>query len=319
MSIKVGLAGDLMIGRLVNDQLLHKKEHLIWGDLLPLLQSTDLNFINLEVALTHSEQSVPKVFNFKSDPANVRQLTLGNIHAVNLANNHVLDFDVEGLLETLSTLDSASILHVGAGKDLQEAEKPLILQKGGVTFGILGYTDNEPSWIAGKGKPGIYYISAKEVDKVINAVSRVRDKVDILIASQHFGPNMVERPSREFITFAHTLIDHGVDIIHSHSAHIFQGVEKYKKGLILYDTGDFVDDYYVDPDLRNDCSFFFVVDLDKSGLKKLHLYPVLISGFQVHLATGTNKLKTMARMKLLSSEFGTHFEEDASGLLLTLS
>ena len=84
---------------------------------------------------------------------------------------------------------------------------------------------------------------------------------------------MRERPPQEFIDFAHALIDLGVDLIHGHSAHIFQGVEVYKGKIILYDTGDFIDDYAVDPYLRNDRSFLFLIECSHKRIQRLTLLP----------------------------------------------
>lgn len=74
MMITLGLAGDVMIGRLVNDQLKSVPPAYVWGNLLSNLHSTDFNLINLETTLTTSHKTVPKVFNFKSDPQNVNAL-----------------------------------------------------------------------------------------------------------------------------------------------------------------------------------------------------------------------------------------------------
>jgi poly-gamma-glutamate synthesis protein (capsule biosynthesis protein) len=119
---------------------------------------------------------------------------------------------------------------------------------------------------------------------------------------------MVERPEKKFIEFAHALIDRGVDIVHGHSAHIFQGVEIYKKKLILYDTGDFIDDYYVDPVLRNDRSFLFIVQCAKQKICNLRLIPVIIDNFQVNRAKDADALPAMKRMEMLSKERGTQLE-----------
>ena len=91
-SITIGLAGDVMIGRLVDEYLYKAEPSYIWGDFLPILKSTDINLINLEAALTNETKKVAKVFNFKSDPTHVASLLEGPIHIVNLANNHVLDY-----------------------------------------------------------------------------------------------------------------------------------------------------------------------------------------------------------------------------------
>lgn len=303
-SIKIGIAGDVMIGRLVNECLAREEPAYIWGDTLPLIKSNDLNLVNLEAALTLCTDAVPKTFNFKSDPKNVAVLSEGAIDVVNLANNHVLDYGLKGFLDTLDTLDAAGIQHVGAGKNLAEARRPVTLTKKGINIGILGYTDNEPSWKASDKHPGTRYISVGDLETVVEDIRKIRGSVDLVIVTIHWGPNMRERPSKHFIQFAHQLIHHGVDIIHGHSAHIFQGVEIYQGKLILYDTGDFVDDYYVDPFLRNDRSFFFQIEANKQGALSLKLTPVLISNFQVNLATGKDATETLERMRNLSADLG---------------
>jgi len=299
--VTIGLTGDVMIGRLVNTFLDAAPVESIWGDLLPELLKTDFTLINLEAALTTCDRMVPKVFNFKADPQKVAALTKARIDVVNLANNHVLDYSEEGLIETLETLDGAKILHVGAGKNREEARKPVILSRKGVRVGIVGYTDNEPSWKAREAKPGVHYIEVGDLKTVLEDIRPLRDQVDVLIVTMHWGPNMQERPSSDFIDFAHALIDNGVDIFHGHSAHIFQGYEEYHGGLVLYDTGDFVDDYYVDPLLRNDRSFLFLVQASKDGYQKLDLIPVIIKDFCVHLAKGKEADAIHARMRYLTA------------------
>lgn len=314
----IGLMGDVMIGRLVNEQLDEVPTTYIWGDLLPILKSHDLNLINLEAALTTSSRLVPKVFNFKADPKKVQALVDASIHVVNLANNHVLDYSEEGLLETLQTLDQAGIQHVGAGRNLKEASHPVIVARQGITVGILGCTDNEPTWLATKTRPGTKYLEVGDLDAIRKDILDLRPRVDILILSIHWGPNMRERPSRQFVQFAHDLIDLGVDLIHGHSAHIFQGVEVYKGKFILYDTGDFIDDYYVDPYLRNDRSFLFQVRCSKKGIQSLELLPALIQNFRVNQAKGQEVQKILQQMQKLSQEMNTSFDNKDGKLILNI-
>ena len=101
-----------------------------------------------------------------------------------------------------------------------------------------------------------------------------------------------------------------MSVLHGHSAHIFQGVEVYQNKLILYDTGDFVDDYYVDPFLRNDYSFLFIVEADKTGIRSLRMTPTRIMNFQVNCAKGKDAQKIKNRMKQLSAEFKTVLLEE---------
>ena len=314
-TIVIGLTGDVMIGRMVERKLSHEVPSYVWGDTLPLLLSTDMNLINLEAALTRSEEEVPKTFNFKARPERVEALSLASVDVVNLANNHILDYSVPGLLETLKVLDNAGIRHVGAGRDAQEAAAPAVIEIRGVKIGILGFTDNEPSWVAGAKTPGTNYIpiDRKGISKAEAAVRLLRPQVDCVICTIHWGPNMRKEPPKYFRDFAHRLIDAGVDIFHGHSSHIFQGVEIYRGKVIFYDTGDFIDDYYVDPLLRNDRSFFFTVEAAKERLLSIRLTPTRIGNCQVNLATGTDKAAILAQMKDLSAAFGTILIEDEEG------
>ena len=310
--ITIGLAGDVMIGRGVDAAISNKGYVYPWGDVLPLLRNMDINIINLEAALTHSDKRVFKTFNFKATPDKIKTLTEASITAVNLANNHILDFSEEGLAETIQALDGANIKHVGAGMNEEEAQKPVLLSKKDIRIGILGFTDNEARWKAGAFSSGTNYISIyskEDCNKALIAIANLRKETDFVIVSIHWGPNMNQEPDRHFIDFAHSMIDQGADIIHGHSAHNFQGIEVYNHKLILYDTGDFVDDYAVDPIFKNDHSFFFKVTLSRERIEKLELIPVLISNYQANLATAKDFKWCIDRMQYLSAKFGTKMSD----------
>lgn len=318
-SMLLGLAGDVMLGRLVNEVTSRHGYQYPWGNVIDLLKSTDLNLINLETTLTHSHFKVPKVFNFKATPDKVQCLIEANINIVNIANNHILDFSKQGLTETIATLDKAGIFHIGAGKNIASAQAPVIIQKEGLNLGFIGCTDNEPGWLAGSQQPGTHYVNIEDPNHrqaFLDYIIRVRQEnsLDFLIVSLHWGPNQREIPSQEFQQFAHAMIKAGADIIHGHSAHVTQGVELYQNKLILYDTGDFVDDYMVGPHLRNDQSFLFLIEITKQGLQKLSLVPVMISDCQVNLAGASDYREMVTRMQVLSNQFGTRLIESQGRL-----
>jgi len=315
-SMIIGFAGDTMLGRLVNETISMTNYNYPWGNVLLLLKENDLNVINLETTLTRSKKKVPKVFNFKADPDKVQTLVNGRIDVVNLANNHSLDFSEEGLIETINTLDKHNIKHVGAGPNEAKAKEAVIITKNNIRIGIIGYTDNEPGWQAEKNKAGSNYIRVGDIEEVKQDAKKVRSKVNLLIVSIHWGPNKRQRPTQDFIDFAHQMIDCGIDIIHGHSAHIFQGIEIYKNKIIMYDTGDFVDDYMVYPILRNDQSFLFKITADKSGPQSIELIPVIINNMQVNVATGEMAKNILNKMKKLSEEFQTKVKiENERGLI----
>lgn len=304
----IGLTGDVMIGRSVDPVISREGYLYVWGNMLPLLRSTNMNIVNLETTLTRSEKEVPKVFHFKAAPDKVKTLTEAHIGFVNLANNHILDYSEEGLIETLQVLQNAGIQSAGAGMNEEEAGRPSFIEKNNFRVGLLGFTDNEPAWSAGLNKSGINYIDIsvkKHRQKALEAIEKAGKEADIVIVSIHWGPNMQEEPPDEFIAFAHDMIEKGADIIHGHSAHIFQGVEVYHNKLVLYDTGDFVDDYVVDPVLKNNHSFLFLAEVTRKGIERLQLIPALINNYQVNRATGKSYEWSIKRIQQLSGRFGT--------------
>jgi poly-gamma-glutamate capsule biosynthesis protein CapA/YwtB (metallophosphatase superfamily) len=323
----VALVGDVMLGRGVNAALRTLRPEQPWGDVLPLLVSADLRIINLECALTDHEQPwmrTPKVFHFRADYSAIEVLRAARVDCCSLANNHTLDFEERGLLDTLEHLKAASIQYAGAGLDREEAARPALLTARSdrpSRVAMVACTDNEPPFAAGSDRPGTNYLPVSLAPEVLHrveaTVTAVREAgAETVVFSNHWGPNMVQRPSVLFRQFAHAVIDRGADIYYGHSAHIFQGVEIYRSKPILYDTGDFIDDYMVDPRLRNDRSFLFKISLEGGEFRRLELSPVTLPYARVQLAKGSEQEAILDRMERLSGEMGTAFVRREGRLVL---
>lgn len=309
--------GDIMLGRLVNEELKVRPPEYPWGDTLPLFWDADFRMANLECVISDRGapwSATPKVFHFRSDSKNVGVLKASRLNAVSLANNHTLDFGYEALFEMLNILAQHGIAHTGAGKNADEASRPAVIEQKGAMVGIVAFTDNEPGWEATGEQPGVFYVPVDVSDgraqKLFRIVNQARRETDLLIVSAHWGPNWGYRPQTNHIPFAHALIDAGADVVYGHSCHVFQGIEIYKGRPILYSTGNFVDDYAVDPVERNDESFIFIIEFTGGQLKTLQLYPTVIEDFQARLARKDQALSIAEKMKNLSREFGTNFAWD---------
>ncbi len=315
--ITVALVGDVMLGRGVNETLRSMRPEEPWGDVLPALSSADLRIANLECAITGHDRPwtrTPKVFHFRADPRAVEVLRAARIDACSLANNHTLDFEEQGLLDTLRHLEAAGIRYAGAGRAREEAARPAFLTArtdGTSRVALLAFTDNEPPFAAGPDRPGTNYLPVSMEPQVLRRVEAAVEQArgagaDVVVFSNHWGPNMVERPNQLFRRFARAVIDRGADVYYGHSAHVFQGVEIYKGKLILYDAGDFIDDYAVGERLRNDRSFVFRVSLEGRELRRLQLLPVSLQYARVELARGGEREAILGRMVDLSAEMGTN-------------
>lgn len=142
------------------------------------------------------------------------------------------------------------------------------------------------------------------------------------IFSIHWGPNYSWQPATEIQNLAHFLIDEcGIDIIHGHSSHHVQGVEKYKGKLIIYGCGDFVDDYALVPGWRNDLSAIWQVTLAETEIsgenvelkvKALEVIPTVIENFKARRleASEADARWVCNKIKVLSSELGTTVDVD---------
>ena len=329
MPYRIGLTGDVMLGRLVDEHQRDRPVTAVWGDLLDHLEDLDALLVNLECCLSSGGRRwrrTRQAFHFRAHPDRaVPALQRAGVDCCALANNHVLDFEEEALRDTLDHLDDGCIARAGAGRTREGAFEPASVTAGDLDVGVVSFTDNTPEYAASEASPGTAYVEIDVDDEgtraaVSEALERARERdPDFLVASLHWGPNMVETPPDSFREFGRWLVDQGVDLIHGHSAHVFQGIEVYDGRPILYDTGDFVDDYAVDDWLRNDRSFLFEASVTDDGdPAELRLLPTEIDDFSVHRASPEAAEWSRERMRELSAAFGTSFDRDGERLVLDL-
>jgi len=316
---RFALTGDVMLGRGVAEALAAGEIDHPWGDVLPVMQSQDGVLVNLECALTRETQAwrdgAEKAFYFRAEPSAARLLRLAGVRFAGLANNHAGDFGPAGLLETVATLDSVGISHAGAGADFAAASAPARLEIGGVRVCVIACSDDPIAWAADRSAPGIHLFTpgdaAADFDPIAREIAEARRGADFLIFSSHWGPNMRLQPPAHFRRFARRVLDSGADLFWGHSAHVVQGLEIWQGKPILYDTGDFVDDYAVDPELRNDLSALFLIELEDRAVRRLDLLPVQIRDRQVWIARGAERAFFVKRATELCAQLGAELEDRA--------
>lgn len=284
-SVKIFLCGDVMTGRGIDQILGHPSspsihesylrlatdyvelaeavngplprgadDRYIWGDAFDDLNKLrpDARIINLETSITTSNDWCRKGINYRMHPDNISCLKSAQIDVCSLANNHILDWGVQGLLDTCENLRAVGIQTAGAGSSLVEAERPAIIQLSQSVRVILCSFGSETSgvpqsWEATEDRAGVNFLNEQsdrqleEIEKQIAAMKRVGD---IVVFSVHWGGNWGYSVPEARRRFAHALIDRAhVDVVHGHSSHHALGIEVYGGKLILYGCGDFITDY----------------------------------------------------------------------------
>lgn len=315
--MQIALTGDVMLGRMVNEYRIKDKQfppEKLWGDVLPLLHAADLRLINLECVISIRGQKwhpLTKVFHFRAHPRAIDFLKAAAIDGVTLANNHALDYGTEALEECLDLLDQAGIRQAGAGRDLTEAMAPAFLETPEGTIAVIALTDDMRAWAAQHNRVGLNYVAHSaqgmvepDRSRMQTLIATARQQATLVIVSAHVGPNW-GKPSRSMRVLAHELLDLGADMYWGHSNHTPQGIEVYDGKPILYAAGDFIDDYMIDLDERNDLSFLFIVEIDQGRIHHIRLHPVAIDDMQVRRAHGEEVHFLQERMRTLSAELGT--------------
>jgi poly-gamma-glutamate capsule biosynthesis protein CapA/YwtB (metallophosphatase superfamily) len=317
MTVTVALAGDTMLGRGVARALATTPpEALVAPEVRAAIGQADLVVLNLECCI--SDRGRPwdapgKSFFFRAPLRAVELLALLGTDCVTLANNHALDYGVEALADTLNLLAAAGIATVGAGTDLEQARRPTILATGGLRVAVLGVTDHPPDFAAGPDRPGVAFadLGRRVPDWLLERI-RAAD-AEVVLVTPHWGPNMTSEPVGHVRRAAAALVDAGATLVAGHSAHVPHGVA----GRVLYDLGDFLDDYRVDPRLRNDLGLLFLVTLDGHGPVRLEALPLKLEFCHTRLASGEDAAWMRRRFRSACAALDTTVDEEADRLAVT--
>jgi poly-gamma-glutamate capsule biosynthesis protein CapA/YwtB (metallophosphatase superfamily) len=305
--VTVALGGDTMLGRGVARALASSPpESLVAPEVVAVAAEADLVLVNLECCISARGEPWPdpaKPFFFRAPPAAVEVLAALGVDCVTLANNHALDYGHVALEDTLELLRGAGIATVGAGLDLEEARRPAVLDANGFRLAVVGVTDHPADFAAAPGRPGVALapLGAGPVPEWLSG-SIADVEADAVLVAPHWGPNMVARPLPRVRAAAAGLRAAGATAIAGHSAHVFHGVE----GAVLYDLGDFLDDYATDPVLRNDLGLLFLLTLDREGPIRLEALPLELGFCHTRPARGADAAWIRERFTRACGELGTH-------------
>jgi poly-gamma-glutamate synthesis protein (capsule biosynthesis protein) len=320
--LKLALAGDTMLGRSVAEVLATSPPASLFAEeVVAAVREADLAIVNLECCISTRGTPWPdpdKPFFFRAPPLATKVLTLLGVDCVSLANNHALDFGAEALLDTFDHLHAAGIRWVGAGVDVEQARRPVFLDAAGMRLGVVGFTDHPAVFAAGPDSPGVAYADLLHgaPDWLLDTVRAAGTTADAVLVTPHWGPNLRPSPLPYIRRAAHQLRNAGATLVAGHSAHVFQGVEDH----IVYDLGDFVDDYAVDPTLRNDLGLLFLVGLDPRP-QLLEAIPLALDYCHTRLVPAGSEEAAWVRERFprLCAQFGTPVVERAGRLVIDWS
>lgn len=248
--MRIFIGGDLMPGGVLSYQ-----EEFLGKSIGSYIRNFDIRVATLESAIGDSFPFDEVKMNGKQNIIYSRNedfkrvVDLG-INVVTLANNHLFDMGADGMRNTIKFLDEYGIYHCGAGNNIDEARKPVIVDKNGEKIGFISFCQYDPVYIgyvpkAGPNTSGVYMYNPEMIREDITRLKKICNRVYVL---PHWGHEYQYLPTIECVEIARYLIDCGADGVFASHTHQIQPLIKYKGKPIAFSMGNLLfPDYYMQP------------------------------------------------------------------------
>ncbi len=265
-----------------------------------LAQMRDVDIMMLNNEFPYTERGTPtegKTFTFRADTSTVSYLEDMGVDIVSLANNHAYDFGEIGLLDSLDALKAAGMPYVGAGRNLEEASKPVYFISGDIKIAILSATqierlENPDTRGATDSSPGVF--RCLNPSALCEAVSKAKQDSDFVIVFIHWGTENVADPDWAQLDQAPKLAQAGADLIIGAHPHCLQGIQYYGEVPVIYSLGNFwFNSKTIDTGMVQ-------VDITRDGISNFRFIPAIQSNCRTDLAYDAEKARILSYMQSLS-------------------
>lgn len=252
---------------------------------LDLVRNADVAFANLEMPLTDGRC---KARGACGAPAFANTMHWAGLDVLSVANNRVHDAETVGLLDTIDALTRAGVTPIGGGRNLEDARRPLIIERKGLKMAFFAYTYGTSLGIDGFVQRHQSGVMPLDPFVIKEDIKRVRDQVDFVLLSLHWG-RVVQKDEKtgallntevpaEERKFAQELIEGGADVILGAHPHVPKGIEVYKSGLIIYSLGMFLFGHGHDEWTDN---FMARLSLTRGAIPRVEILPIAGIGLDV--------------------------------------
>lgn len=309
--VSVAFAGDILFdpGYAVMSKLQQNGGQISAGiapDLIEEMRSADIMVLNNE--FPYSDRGTPtpeKQFTFRARPQTVSYLGDLGVDLVSLANNHAYDYGETAFLDTMDTLAQAGIAYVGAGRNLQEARRPVYYIINNMKIAFVAATqierlDNPDTKGATDTSAGVF--RCWNGDNLLETVREARQNSDFVIVFLHWGTENQDTIDWAQEKQAPEVAEAGADLIIGAHPHCLQQISMVNGVPVVYSLGNFwFNSKTVDTGMVK-------VVLNENGLQSLQFIPCLQSGCRTSLVQGEEKSRILNYMRGLSG--GVQIDDD---------
>lgn len=279
----------------------HGDLEALFSDVLPLMRAADRVLVNLECALTDSDHAIPKIGpNLKASPACAATLKRAGISDVALANNHVFDYGIEGLKDTLSALDSVGIPYMGVGMNDTDSRQIYYIEENGVRVAVVNVCEHEYTYALSDR------MGANPFDPFLTMadIRHAKKTADFVVVLYHGGKENCRYPSPRLRNACREMVHNGADAVITQHSHCIGCYESYEGAHILYGQGNFHFALAGENEMWNTG---LLVELEITDRMEMVFHPFEANGITVSLAKGE-------RYKALMEELASRNEELQNGL-----
>lgn len=273
-------------------------------ELVDEMNQAHIFMLNNEFAYsTRGNRIKEKSYTFRAHPKRVDILKEMGVDIVSLANNHALDFGVDALLDTFTTLEEAGIDYVGAGINMDRAKAPIYYTIGDTTIAYLAASRviYAMDWYATDERPGM--IGTYDPALFITCIEEAKKNSDFVVVYLHWGVERTHQPVDYQKNMAKMYIDAGADAVIGCHPHVMQGIEFYKGKPIAYSLGN----YWFNSAKRE--TGLLKLYLNPDGTVDTQLLPAMSENTYTYLITDENKRKEYFKF-MEDISFDVKFDED---------
>lgn len=308
--LTISMVGDILLDGSVKRFIGKNGIDYPWKEVQEYFKASDLTIGNLETSITdRNVKWEGKKYNFKAPSEVLKGLKDSGIEVVTIANNHVIDYGHDGLIDTMKNLDKYDVKYAGAGKNKKEAIEGVILEKKGIKVGILSFSRVIPDmkWYAKDNRAGIVSAYDPYINEMLESIKEMKKEADIVILSIHWGVERSTSPRKEELAVAKKAIDSGVDIVMGHHPHVLQGIEIYREKPIFYSLGNFV---FGSWDKINSKTAIGQVVIKDKKVSDVKIIPCKIVNCRPVPLENEEKVNLIDYMRNLSNGFDTAIDEN---------
>ncbi len=295
-AISIIATGDVMPARYVEQRMRALNDYTYpFHNVAEFLKSGDITFGNLETPLLSGKNVPTDSMVFRADPEVTKGLSFAGFDVMSVANNHTMNYQVPGLTTTLQALKKANIAYAGAGKNIDAAHTPAIIEIKGKKVAFYAYNDQTiPPGYHGKAGANTPGIATMDIETVKADVQNALKEADIVVVSMHAGREYRKEPTQFQKDFAHAAIDAGASVVIGSHPHVVQPLEYYGNGIIFYSLGNFVFDQFFSEDVKTGLAV--KVSIIAGAKPTAELFPVRLDTVQPRILEGQEREDTLKKL-----------------------